>query len=88
MEYKFASVVGYILGVLVVLVLAGICLKPIRYIMKILANSILGALCLVIINLAGHIVNIHIGVNPFTAVAVGALGIPGVVGLLILQIFY
>ena len=88
MELNFVSIVGYILGVLIVLVLAGICLKPTRYIMKLLVNSFLGAILIVLINFAGQLADIHIGVNPFTAVMVGALGLPGVVGILILQIFY
>lgn len=88
MQNIFVTSVGYILGILVVLVLAGICLKPIKFIMKMALNSVLGLGAIWLINFIGASFGIHIGLNPITAVAVGALGVPGVILILLLQIFY
>lgn len=88
MDLSFVSVVGYILGALVVFVIAGICLKPIKTIIKLMTNCVLGGVMLLLINLFGSHFGIHIGVNPITSVAVGLLGVPGVIGLLLLQIFF
>lgn len=88
MEMSFVTVIGYILGVLIVFVLAGVCLKPIKFMVKLLINSVIGGLALIALNFLGEYVGIHIGVNPVTAIAVGVLGVPAVAGLLLLQIFY
>lgn len=88
MEKGFATVVGYLLGVLIVFVVSGVFLKPIKSVGRFLINSMGGILVAVIINLAGANFGIHIGLNPFTAVVIGVLGIPGVIAVLIAQIFY
>lgn len=88
MQNIFVTSVGYVLGILIVLVLAGICLKPIKFILKIGINSVLGLGAIWLINFLGASLGIHIGLNPVTAVAVGALGVPGVILILLLQIFY
>ena len=88
MNLSFVSLVGYILGALVVFVMAGICLKPIKTVIKLMLNCELGGVILFLLNVFGSRFGIHIGVNPITSVAVGLLGVPGVVGLLLLQIFF
>ena len=88
MKEIFVNGVGYLLGILVIVVASGIFLKPIKFILKLAANSA-AALCLIaLINFLGSDFGIHIGLNPITAVAVGALGVPGLIGILLLQIFY
>ena len=47
-----------------------------------MAGGVLGALVLVVINFFGGMVGFSIALNPFTAMAVGFLGLPGV-GLLV-----
>ena len=49
---------------------------------RLLAGGVLGALVLVVINFFGGMVGFSIALNPFTAMAVGFLGLPGV-GLLV-----
>jgi len=88
MQEIFVNSVGYILGILVVLVVSGIFLKPIKFALKLVANSVVGAVILWIINFVGKGAGIHIGLNPITAVAVGIFGLPGVIAILLLQIFY
>lgn len=49
---------------------------PLRSILKIVGNSILGGILLFCINSIGGIWGFHIGLNVLTAVLVGLLGIP------------
>ena len=88
MQMTFSVAVGYILGLMIIFVLARISLKPIKFILKIVLNSIVGGLLIFLINVIGGIWGISIGINAVTAVAVGILGIPAVIVMLILQVFF
>ena len=88
MEFSFSVAVGYILGLLIIFVLGRILLKPIKFIIKILLTSVFGGLFLLLVNTIGGFFGIHIGINAVTAVLVGILGIPAVIIMLILQIFF
>lgn len=59
---------------------------PIKWITKLVFNSILGALMIWAINLIGGIWGFHIGLNFFTAVMVGILGIPGAICLTVISL--
>ena len=59
---------------------------PIKWITKLVFNSILGALIIWTINLIGGIWGFHIGLNFFTAVMVGILGIPGAICLTVISL--
>lgn len=67
----------YIIGVLLVL--------PIKIIIKLVINGVVGAVALFIINIFGRLVGLTIGINPITALVAGFLGIPGIILLLFLQ---
>ncbi len=88
MEYTFSAVIGYMLGLMIIFVLAKICAKPIKFIVKIILNSALGGVLLLCINTLGKAAGIYIGINAVTCVAVGILGLPAVIVMLILQIFF
>lgn len=57
-------------------------LIPLKMILKILANSVLGGLILIALNLICNNFEIFLPVNIITAVITGLLGIPGVIGIL------
>ena len=59
---------------------------PIKWILKLVFNSILGGLLIFAINLIGGIWGLHIGLNFFTAIIVGILGIPGAVCLIVITL--
>jgi len=61
---------------------------PIKWISKLIFNSILGGLMIWAINLIGGIWGFHIGLNLFTCAFVGLLGIPGAVLLILLKIIF
>lgn len=77
----------YVACIIGIIIIGKIFIVPIKIIVKIVMNSILGAILLCIINLIGAIWGLHIGVNAITALIVGILGIPGAILLTILTIF-
>jgi len=56
--------------------------KPLKFLGRLVLNSILGALFLVIFNYFGQYTGVHIGVNEITALLLGTLGVPGFVAIL------
>ena len=59
---------------------------PIKKILKLVFNSILGGVLIFIINLFGRNFGFHIGLNIFTSMVVGILGIPGAVILIVIKL--
>ncbi len=60
---------------------------PIKKIIKLVGNSILGAIIIFFINLVGTSFNFHIGFSIVNSIIVGILGIPGAILLVLLKIF-
>lgn len=69
----------YILGMLLVL--------PIKLIVRLVVNGIIGAIALIVFNLFGGYLGFTIGVNPVTALIAGFLGIPGVLLMIFVKLF-
>lgn len=83
----FNSIIVY-LGCIIFLFLIGkFFIIPLKIIMKIIGNSILGGILIFIVNLIGGMFNFHIGLNVVTAIVTGILGIPGVILLVLLKLF-
>lgn len=61
-------------------------LIPMKFILKILLNSSLGVLFLILFNFIGGYMNFHIPINIISALVVGLLGLPGTATLLFVQI--
>ena len=59
---------------------------PIRKVMKLVINSILGGCTIWLINLVGAGINFHIGLNFFTSILIGLLGLPGAVCMIIVKL--
>ncbi len=59
---------------------------PLKSILKLVFNSILGGILIYIINLIGMNFGFHIGLNILTSAVVGILGIPGAILLIVLKI--
>ena len=74
---------GCLIGIIVI---GKIFIVPIKFIVKLLINSIIGGILLYLINLIGTIWSFHIGINLITALTVGLLGIPGAVLLVVIQL--
>ena len=88
MEGIIEQVSGFAPGVatvVVVLLAVLIFTKPIRVIFKLLLNTALGFVALILINRFGADLGIVLGVNWVNAAVVGILGLPGLALLLVLR---
>ena len=70
-----------------IIIIGKIFIVPIKMIVKLLINSVIGVALLYIINLIGGIWGLHIGINFVTAIFVGLLGVPGAILLVIFKLF-
>lgn len=77
MNVNFTSVALVILGFAVIYLLIWIFIKPVKFVLKIVANSAIGSLCLILFNYAGTLFGISLGVNVYSSLICGILGIPG-----------
>ena len=84
----FGNIVGCLLGLLIVFVGAKIFFAPLRVILKLILNSLIGIGILYAVNLMKPMLNIYIGINAVSALVVGLLGIPGLCLLMLLQVFF
>ncbi len=80
------AVLAYLSGITIVFLLGRLFIVPIKKILKLILNSILGGILIFIINFIGSIWNFHIGLNIITAVFVGLLGIPGSIVLILIKL--
>ena len=86
MDLSVGTLLAFLAG-LVLLYIVGILLViPIKFLIKLLLNAILGGILLFVFNFIGGLFGLSIAINPFNAVIVGILGIPGVILLLVLQV--
>lgn len=82
----FGNIFAYLLGLILLYIVGMILVIPIRIVMKLLVNGIIGGIVLFIFNLIGGIFGASLVINPLNAIIVGFLGVPGVVLLLIFQL--
>ncbi|MGG3892191.1 pro-sigmaK processing inhibitor BofA family protein [Metabacillus fastidiosus] len=76
------SVLG---GLVLVLLLVGAPMKPIRWIGQVFIRIIVGALLLFLINVFGASFDLHIPINFITSSISGILGLPGLAALVIIK---
>lgn len=81
------TIIIYIACICFLFIFGRIFILPIKSILKLVLNSILGGLVIYLINIIGIMFNFHIGLNYITAIFVGLLGVPGAILLIILKLF-
>ncbi|SHM71672.1 inhibitor of the pro-sigma K processing machinery [Caldanaerovirga acetigignens] len=79
------AILAYAFGLLMLYAIGRMLLGPIRLVLKLVYNAVVGGLVLVLLNFIGSYVGLHIAINPINALIVGLLGIPGVVLLIALK---
>ena len=80
------NIITYLACICFIFIFGRIFIVPIKKILKLVLNSVLGGLIIFIINLIGAHFGFHIGLNIFTSVLVGLLGLPGAVCLIIVKL--
>ena len=78
MPIPWPVVFMFVLGIVLIALIGRLLLIPGKFIWRILANGIAGALLLTGINLLSAFTGFSLPVNPFSALTVGFLGVPGV----------
>ena len=79
-------ILAYTAGVMLIFMVSWIFFKPLKILGKVILNSLIGVLFLIIFNFFGQYTGIYIGVNEFTALTIGILGIPGFIAILLLKL--
>lgn len=78
-------VLAWIIGVLIILALGKAMLLPLKIVVRLVINGILGGLAIIVINLVGGSFGFTIALNPVSALTAGILGLPGIILLVILK---
>ena len=65
----------------IMFVIGRIFIVPIKWILKLAVNFVLGGFLIWSINLIGGVWGFHIGLNIWTSILVGILGVPGAIFL-------
>ncbi|MBQ2752889.1 MAG: pro-sigmaK processing inhibitor BofA family protein [Firmicutes bacterium] len=60
--------------------------EPLKHLLKLLANSVFGAVALFAINTVFGFTGLGVGINMVTIITAGVLGLPGIAALYIVRI--
>lgn len=80
------SIGAYVLGLFLVYVCGWIFVKPLKFLLKAIGNSLFGGALLLLVNFIGGIAGISMGVNLITATIVGFGGVPALIGLFVIRL--
>ena len=81
-----SNIIVFLACLIVIFIIGKIFFVPIKKITHLIINSLLGGLVIYVINIIGASFNFHIGLNIFTSIFVGFLGIPGVILISLIQL--
>lgn len=81
-----SNIITFLACICFIFIFGRIFIVPIRKILKIILNSILGGIVIYLINFIGANFGFHIGLNIFTSLMIGLLGLPGAVCLIIIKL--
>lgn len=86
MNMEIGILLAYAFGILLLYIVGYLFLVPVKFLLKLVVNSVLGGLALLVINWIGSFVGLEIPLNLLSAVVVGILGLPGLVLLYLLNL--
>lgn len=79
---------GYFLIALIgLIILVKLFSWPLKVLVKLIINGVLGAILLFLVNLVGGTFGVTIGINAVTALIAGFFGVPGVIFLIVFKMF-
>jgi inhibitor of the pro-sigma K processing machinery len=84
-QIDIGAILAYAFGLLMLYAIGRMLLGPIRLVLRLIYNAVVGGLILVLLNFIGNYVGLHIALNPVNALVVGFLGVPGVLLLIALK---
>lgn len=83
MSTEIGILLAYAFGIFALYVVGYMFLVPLKIILRLLLNSCLGGIFILLFNWIGGNWDLHIPLNVFSAVIVGLLGLPGAIILLL-----
>ena len=86
MQIPWELIVSFAIGLTLLCLIGYLLLVPMRFMWRLVAGGVMGALALMLVNLLGSLVGFSVEINPFTAMAVGFLGLPGAVLVVALRL--
>ena len=86
MRIPWELIASFAVGLSLICLTGYLLLVPMKFLWRLLAGGVLGALALMLVNLVGALFGFSVNVNPFTAMAVGFLGLPGAILVVLLQL--
>ena len=81
-----SNLITYLACICFLFIFGKVFIIPIKKVLKLVINSVLGGIAIFLINLIGATFGFHIGLNVFTSILVGLLGLPGAVCLVIVKL--
>lgn len=75
-------ILAYAFGLILLYIVGYALLVPIKIVIKLVYNGIIGGIALLILNFIGGFFQIGIAINPITALVAGFLGVPGILLML------
>lgn len=79
------NIITYLACICFIFIIGRLFILPIKTILKIALNSVLGGVLIWIINFIGNTYGFHIGLNFVTTICIGLLGIPGAILIIVLK---
>ena len=83
MDYKV--ILAFAGGMLLLYIAGKIFLVPLKMLLKLFFNALVGGIFLWVIDYFGSYIGLSIPINPITALIAGLLGVPGIILLIGLQ---
>ena len=80
------NIITYLACICFIFIVGKIFIVPIKKILKLIFNSILGGVVIYVINMIGANFGFHVGLNIVNSVVIGLLGLPGAVCLIIVKL--
>ena len=80
-------IIAYAVGILLILLLGRILVIPLKIVLKLVYNGLIGGLVLWLVNLIGSPMGFSLPITVWTALLVGLLGLPGVAILIVYYMF-
>ncbi|MCR4430466.1 MAG: pro-sigmaK processing inhibitor BofA family protein [Tepidanaerobacteraceae bacterium] len=85
MHIDYSTAIAYAFGLILIYIVGRVLLAPLRIVLKLVYNALIGGIILVILNFFGSHFGLSIAVNPITALIVGFLGVPGIIILFVVK---
>lgn len=82
MSMEIGILLAYAFGIFALYVVGYLFLVPIKMLLRLILNSILGGVFIILVNFIGSYWDFHLPLNLLSAIMVGVLGLPGAVLLI------